>query len=36
MNTDIATGNVLDTQRLASLKRQARAGDPAATKEIAR
>lgn len=36
MSADLPTANVLDTNRLAALKRQARSGDPAATKEIAR
>lgn len=36
MSTDLATSNVLDTGRLAALKRQAKAGDPAAAKEVAK
>lgn len=36
MSADLATSSVLDTGRLAALKRQAKAGDPAAAKEVAR
>jgi flagellar protein FlgJ len=36
MSTDLATSSVLDTGRLTALKRQAKAGDPAAAKEIAK
>ncbi len=36
MSANLATSSVLDTGRLAALKRQAKAGDPAAAKEVAR
>ncbi|MBI5109129.1 MAG: flagellar assembly peptidoglycan hydrolase FlgJ [Rhodocyclales bacterium] len=36
MSSDLTGANVLDNGRLAALKRQARAGDPAAAKEVAR
>ena len=36
MSADLATSSVLDTGRLVALKRQAKAGDPAAAKEVAR
>ncbi|MBI5900949.1 MAG: rod-binding protein [Rhodocyclales bacterium] len=36
MSADLAAANVLDTGRLTALKRRARAGDPAAAKEIAK
>lgn len=35
MSTDLASSSVLDTGRLAALKRQAKAGDPAAVKGVA-
>jgi flagellar protein FlgJ len=36
MSTDLATSSVLDNGRLTALKRQAKAGDPAAAKEVAK
>ncbi len=36
MSADLAAANVLDTGRLTALKRQAKAGDPAAAREVAK
>lgn len=36
MSTDLPVANALDTGRLTALKRQAKAGDPAAAREVAR